>query len=176
MYSSILNKTFDHEQQHDLSSEGIPQCETCNPCGDCNLDQIILPLDMVADGIKLCDMCDPCARWEKCAYCGNLFSRCDQIVETEDGLMHASCADTPAFKQLCQQPVEKLAQHVLVQRDMIRDLWSQQTDTKELKGLRDQLSCSNARIIELEELLEDTQDRLRRMIEDCSAEWSGWDE
>lgn len=82
-----------------------------------------------------------------------------------------SFTGTPAFIHLCQQPVEKLAQHILVQRDMIRDLRSQQTDTRELEDLRDQLSCSNARILEQEELLEDTRDQLRRMIEDCSAEW-----
>lgn len=69
------------------------QCESCNPCEGCNPDQIILPQDLVDDGIKPCDTCDSCVRPEKCAYCGNGFCNCDEMVETEDGPMHKSCAE-----------------------------------------------------------------------------------
>lgn len=67
-------------------------CESCNPCGNCNPDQIILPQDMVNDGIKPCNVCDPCNSNRICSYCGNGFCRCDPIIETEDGPMHKSCA------------------------------------------------------------------------------------
>ena len=92
-----------------------------------------------------------------------------------DAQVMTSFAGTPAFNQLCQQPIEKLVQHILVQRDMIRTLRDQQTDTRELADLRDQLSCSNCRILELKEMLGNTRAQLRQIVDDGSAEWE-WDE
>jgi len=63
----------------------------------------------------------------------------------------------------------------IILKTIVIDYRSQQTDTGELEDLRDQLSYSNARILDLEEQLENNQDQLRRMIEDCSAEWE-WDQ
>lgn len=78
-----------------------------------------------------------------------------------------SFSDTPAFVRLCQLPTEKLAQHVLVQRDIIRKLRSVSVD----HGLRDQLSYANCQILHLEELLEEAHDRIRRLIEGDLVEW-----
>ena len=147
MYAILEYKPSHRKQEVDFCQKGAPQCEPCNPCRHCDPNKIILPSDMVDDGITPGDMCDPCARWEHCSYCGDRFCRCDPIVEDGDGgIMHVSCAMKSTARR-----------------------WTE--CTRELEGLRDQLSCSNAKIIELEELLEDTQGRLRRMIEDCSAEW-----
>jgi hypothetical protein len=68
-------------------------CKTCSPCEGCDPSKIVLPMEYAEDSIEPCDMCDPCSRWEKCAYCGNGFCRCDSIEETEDGPMHPDCAE-----------------------------------------------------------------------------------
>ena len=68
-------------------------CEKCHPCGNCNPDEIILPLDVFDADTKPCDICNPCARYETCDYCGNGFQRCDPVVKDEDGqIMHVDCA------------------------------------------------------------------------------------
>lgn len=51
------------------------------------------------------------------------------------------------------------------------------TDTRaeEIGDLKEQLSYTQARIQELEELLNESHDQVRRLVEDCSAEWE-WDQ
>ncbi len=78
-----------------------------------------------------------------------------------------SFSDTPAFARLCQLPAEKLAQHVLIQRDIICELRGASVD----RNLRDQLSYANCQILQLEELLEEAHDRIRRLIEGDLVEW-----
>lgn len=75
-----------------------------------------------------------------------------------------SFSDAPAFAKLCQLPVEKLAQHVLIQRDIIRAL---QASAKEPEDV----TCFTSRIAELEELLAETKDILKRIIEGNPVEW-----
>jgi len=50
-----------------------------------------------------------------------------------------------------------------------------QTNTRKLSALQDQLSCSNAKILELEELLTDAHDTIRRLRDGDAAEWE-WDQ
>lgn len=46
-----------------------------------------------------------------------------------------------------------------------------QTNTRKLSALQDQLSCSNAKILELEELLTDAHDTIRRLRDGDAVEW-----
>jgi hypothetical protein len=90
----------------------------------------------------------------------------------------SSFTDTQAYDSLLRQSKEQLAQRILVQRDLIRDLRSLQTDTKELDTLKVELDNSkaeidhaHAQILWLEELLEDCRDRNRRLVEGEAVEW-----
>lgn len=75
-----------------------------------------------------------------------------------------SFLDTPAFKRLCNLPVERLAQHVLVQRDIIRAL---QTKNREPEDTTYFVS----RIAELEESLAEANEVIQRLIEGDPVEW-----
>jgi hypothetical protein len=59
------------------------KCTDCIPCDGCTYGQ----------NSDMCNICDPCNSNQICAYCGNGFCRCDQIIETEDGSMHKDCAE-----------------------------------------------------------------------------------
>jgi len=83
-----------------------------------------------------------------------------------------SFADTPDFKEILTWTKEKLAQHILVQRCMIGVLIANQTNTQELDALRDQLSDSNARIEDLNELLSDAYDIIQRFRDGDAVEWN----
>lgn len=86
----------------------------------------------------------------------------------------SSFTETEAFARLLQKSKEELVQRVLVQRDMLGDLLSYSKNSR-LEALTDELSCSQARVAELEELLAKRNDTIARFVEGLPIEWDGWD-
>ncbi len=79
---------------------------------------------------------------------------------------------TPRYRSLLGQPVEVLAQHIMVQRDLLRELLVyKRASLRELAVLQDQISLRDAKINELEEMLEESYDVRRRLIEGNPVEW-----
>ena len=74
-----------------------------------------------------------------------------------------SCAGAAAYRYLLRQPAHKPAQHLLAERNIIRNLRSHQMDTRKQDALQDLLSCSNVRILEREEVQEDANEIIHRL-------------
>lgn len=86
----------------------------------------------------------------------------------EGGL--TSCAGAAAYRYLLRQPADKTAQHVLAQRDIIRNLLNLQMDTRKLNVLHDLRSCSNSRILERKEVQEDANEIIQRQRDGDTVE------
>jgi len=74
---------------------------------------------------------------------------------------------TKAFNRLCGKSKEELAQRVLVQRDMLREL---------LSAIRHQEAAPDSSELEyhiqiLEEELSEAKETIRRLVEGSLAEW-----
>jgi hypothetical protein len=84
----------------------------------------------------------------------------------------SSFTGSPAWNYLLQQSPEKLAQHILVQRDIIRNLRVMPTDdTREIEALQLEVDSSHAQILALEEDLTEARDMIRRLVEGECVEW-----
>jgi hypothetical protein len=85
----------------------------------------------------------------------------------------SSFAGSPAWNYLLQQSPEKLAQHILIQRDIIRDLRAlpMNSSSSEIEALQMEIDSSHAQIQALEEGLDESRDTLRRMIDGDGVEW-----
>jgi len=81
-----------------------------------------------------------------------------------------SYAGAEAYRYILRQPAHKPAQHILAERDIIRNLLSHQMDTRKLDALQELLSCSNSRILEREEVLEDANEIIQRLRERDTVE------
>ena len=85
----------------------------------------------------------------------------------------SSFVGTEAFNRLLQRPKEALAQHILVQRDLIREFKSihQCRENEAIDDLRNELSYTLARVAELEEELAEAKDTLDQIIEGNTCRW-----
>ncbi|HNY33519.1 MAG TPA: hypothetical protein PKK68_02575 [Methanothrix soehngenii] len=84
----------------------------------------------------------------------------------------SSFVGSPAWDYLLQQSPEKLAQHILIQRDIIRDLRAMpMSDSHEMEALQLEIDSSHAQILALEEDLTEARDTIRRLVEGECVEW-----
>jgi hypothetical protein len=85
----------------------------------------------------------------------------------------SSFVGTEAFSRLLQRPKDALAQHILIQRDLIREFKvTHQSSTDEtVDYLKNELSYANAKIIELEDDLTEARDTISQMVEGNSTGW-----
>jgi predicted nuclease with TOPRIM domain len=80
---------------------------------------------------------------------------------------------TPAFEQLLRRPKEALAQHILVQRDLIRELKEKETGYNHdaVFDLHDELSYLQIKNAELEEALAELKDNFSQIVEGNVTRW-----
>jgi len=85
----------------------------------------------------------------------------------------SSFVGTETFNRLLQRPKDALVQHILVQRDLIREFKAinLHCENEAVGTLRDELSYANARNIDLEELLAEARDTINQMVEGNSTRW-----
>ncbi len=74
---------------------------------------------------------------------------------------------TEAFNKLCCRSKEELAQRVLIQRDMLRELLS----AVQHQEVAPDPSEREYRIQTLEEELSEAKETIRRLVEGSSVEW-----
>jgi len=85
----------------------------------------------------------------------------------------SSFVGTEAFTRLLQRPKDALVQHILVQRDLIREFKAanQHHENEVLDAFRNELSYTYTKISELEEDLAEARDTIDRMAEGNVTEW-----
>ena len=85
----------------------------------------------------------------------------------------SSFVGTEAFNRLLQRPKDALAQHILVQRDLIREFKTanQHHEDEVVDTLRDELSYAYPKISALEEDLA-ARDTINQIVKGNSTEWS----
>jgi len=80
----------------------------------------------------------------------------------------SSFVGTEAFNRLLQRPKDALVQHILVQRDLIREF---KTTNQHQDAFRNELSYAYTKISELEDDLAEARDTIHQLVEGNSTEW-----
>lgn len=85
----------------------------------------------------------------------------------------SSFVGTEAFNRLLQRPKDALVQHILVQRDLIREFKTthQSRENEAVNAFKNELSYAYTKISGLEEDLEKARDTISQMVEGNSTEW-----
>ena len=85
----------------------------------------------------------------------------------------SSFVGTEAFSRLLQRPKDALVQHILVQRDLIREFkaTNQHHEDEVVDAFRNELSYAYAKISELEDDLAEARNTIHQMVEGNSTEW-----
>jgi hypothetical protein len=95
------------------------------------------------------------------------------MVPDMDSTVISSFVGTEVFNRLLQRPEDTLVQHILVQRDLIREFKTanQHHEDEVVDTLRDELSYIYTKISELEEDLAEARDIINQMAEGNVTEW-----
>jgi len=90
-----------------------------------------------------------------------------------DSTVISSFVGTEVFNRLLQRPKDTLVQHILVQRDLIREfkVTNRHHEDEVVDAFRNELSYTYTKISELEEDLAEARDTINRMAEGNVTEW-----